>query len=168
MNRKNGIILAASALVVLLMASSVLAYGHGRRGGDGFHYTLSQLSPEKQQAFDKITQEYQDKAFSLRQDVWAKRAELQALSGNSNVDPKRISTLVNDIKNLHTKLYEMRKTYADRVENEVGIGFPGRGFGHFGNHGRGFMRGDFRGDCPSFPQSAPGGRYGQGRGCGGY
>lgn len=125
MTRKNATIFATSALVVLLAAATAMAnsYGPGQGGRNGSIY--SQLAPEKQKAFTNIMKEFQDKAYTLRQDIWAKNAELNALSSNPNADPKYISGLVNDIKQLHIKLHNMRQTYGDRVEKEVGI----RGFG---------------------------------------
>ena len=169
MNRKNVTVFAATALVVLLVAATAMAnpYGQGRHGGKGVNPGFSQLTPEKQAAFASIMNEYQDKVFPIRQDIWAKNTELNALYGNPNADPKRITTLVNDIKNLHTGLYEMRKSYGQRIEKEIGINVfnGGPGFGNCPGGNGGYSRGGPGfGDCPG----GMGGGMGGGRGgCGG-
>lgn len=134
-------VLGVVALLAGLLATQAMAFGPGPggHGGRGPAYYQA-LSPEKQAVVEKIMDEHRAKMFALRQDLWAKQTELDALKGN---DTKRIQTLVAEMKDLHAKMYAERETLEKKLEAEgVVLGGPGMGRGM--GHG---MMGGGRGGC---------------------
>jgi len=128
-------ILGVVALLAGLIATQAMAFGPGggRGNGNGPAYYQA-LAPEKQAAVAKIMDEHQAKMFSLREDLWAKQTELDALKGN---DTKRIQALVNEMKDIHTKMYTEREALRQKLEAEgVVMGGPGM-MGGQGRGGRG-------------------------------
>lgn len=127
-----------------------------------------ELTPEKQAKLEAIVKEYDAKLIPLREKLWAKMTELDALSGNAQVQPKVISTLAAEAGELRTELRKVYEARAERLEKEVGL--PGgrlRGMGHpgmMGGHG-GMMGGEGgmmgKGGCPGMAKMMQGG------GCGG-
>lgn len=105
---------------------------------------VSAIPAEKQQAFASLLQQHRDKMQPLREQIWAKKTTLNALSGNPKVEPKEITTLVNEISTLRTQAYAERKAFAERVKKDIGVDIPyaqkgGMGFGD--HRGRGGHRG---------------------------
>lgn len=127
------------------------------RPGPGWQHP--EISPEKQAAFDKIATDFEAKMRPLRNDMWAKRTELDYLARTSNADAKAISKLVGELKNLREKAQALQAEYAAKLSKDLGItnnhacsllGWGGRGHGGYG-HGAYGHRG-----------------YGYDCGCGGY
>jgi zinc resistance-associated protein len=147
---KMGIALAAFA-TMMLTASLALARPGGQ-GGDGVGPCggagVSQLSPEKQAAFQKLQEAFFAKTVQLRADLGVKRAELNALSVATNPDTAKIQALSKEIGDLVGKLTAERTQFRIQVSKEIGpaglAGCPGfgGGYGHGGGHmggGRGMM-----------------------------
>lgn len=113
--------------------------------GRGF---MQSLTPEQQQKFQTLRNEFVKKTEDLRSDMWAKHTELEALAGNDKVEPSYITKLVQEMKEIGTKLRAERDAFAQRVEKEVGVPYYGHGFGP-------------NGDCPAVggatgtPDAAP-------------
>lgn len=143
MNKISRNILMALCLS-LTLTGAALAQGHGGRGPWGPAPCADNgawnLTAEQRVTYDKIMKEYDAKITPLRDEMWAKHTELQALSGNPKTEPGTISKLVQDMSGIRVKLRQERETLAQRLEKELGIksGF-GRGGFHDG-YGRG-MRG---------------------------
>ncbi len=146
-------ILGVVALLAGLIATQAMAFGpgHGGRGnGPGFYQALS---PEKQAVVEKIMDEHRTKMFSMREDLWAKQTELDALKGN---DTKRIQALVNEMKDLHAKMYAEREALRQKLEAEgvvmgggMGHGMMGGGQGRGGCGGAGPCGGQGPANCPN-------------------
>ncbi|UZP66355.1 periplasmic heavy metal sensor [Desulfovibrio mangrovi] len=123
-----------------------MGYGHGHGqgmmtncpgGGMGYN-----LTPEQQEKFTALQDAYYKKTETLRTDMWAKHTELEALSGNDKVDPKYITQLVQDMKDIGTKLRAEREAFEAQVEKEIGI--------------KNFRRGQGRNpNCPYADGTAP-------------
>lgn len=154
MNTKSMRIVVLSGLVILITAALAFAQPGMGRGGWGPGgcpgYGAGQvqnLTPEQQQKFDALFAEHQKKAFALHEDIWAKKAELNALAQNPNTKPERITQLVNEIKTLRAKQYEQREAFRAALQ-KAGLpaaygncGGVGGGCGDGPHGGRGMMRG---------------------------
>lgn len=124
-------------------------YGPGGCPGWGNGAQAQNLTPEQQQKFDQLFEAHQKRTFALRQDIWAKETELNALSGNPNTKPERISQLVNELKDLRAKMFTERESFQSALRKEglpAGLANCGQGRGFGGGHGghgagRGMMRG---------------------------
>ncbi len=125
-------ILGVTALLAGLLATQAMAFGpgHGGHGGRGPVYYQA-LPPEKQAVVEKIMDEHRAKMFALREDLWAKQTELDALKGS---DAKRIQTLVAEMKDLRAKMFAERETLQKKLEAE-GVELGGRGMGPGTGHG---------------------------------
>jgi zinc resistance-associated protein len=143
---KMGISLAA--LATLVLTASLALAGPGGPGGPGGPCGPCggpgqvQLSPEKQAAFQKLQEAYDNKTVQLRADLEVKRAELNAASVAATPDTAKIQALSKDIGDLVGKLTAERAQFRVQVAKEIGpaglAGCPGLGGGHgrMGGYGR--------------------------------
>jgi Spy/CpxP family protein refolding chaperone len=145
---------------------------HGNQH-DGSYY--SNLTPDQQTEAQKLFSTHAQKVEPLRQQMYAKRAELDDLYSSDKADSSKAQTLLKEIADIETKLYnahmEFRKNLDAQGLNTVGMGpgygdGRGRGYGGYGDgRGRGYGGyGDGRGRGRGY------GGYGdgRGRGYGGY
>ncbi|EGJ50691.1 periplasmic heavy metal sensor [Desulfocurvibacter africanus] len=157
MNCKSLRIFALTGMAVLLSASLALAqaatHDHGSATDAGkaqVQAPAPALTPEQQAKFDKIMSEHQKKTHAVREDMWAKQTELNALSVNPNTKPERISQLVAELKTLRAKQYAEREALNATLKKE-GLPQVGMGMGRMGGcgmmggkgmkHGMGMMGG---------------------------
>ncbi|GAB6177412.1 hypothetical protein JCM16814_23030 [Desulfobaculum senezii] len=159
MTKKNTTIAAFVAVAVLTLAAVAYAGPHhgqmrGQMGGHGWGQGYcgqgyQALSPEQQQKADAIAQQFYQDTKPLREQMYAKRAELEALLASPNADQSRIDAVTKDIANLRSQLFEKRVKFRQQMGNETGIRMPmGRGYGHGGYH-RGGGGGGYYGNCPA-------------------
>ena len=151
---------ALAAVLLLGTASAAMAYGpnggcagYGNRAAYSEYY--SQLTPEKQAEVEKLVQEHTDAMAQLREQLYAKRLELDALSGNANVQPEYISKLSAEIAHLQAQIRNDGRAFRDLLSEKTGLahipGYEGRGCarnGMSGYHGNG--EGCGRGGMGSF------------------
>jgi len=93
------------------------------------------LSPEKTASVEKIYDRGYAKMQPLRDNLYAKRLELNALAQNPNTKPGTIRDLTQDITELRKDIREQREIMSNSLEKETGV----RGGYHRG--GRGMMGG---------------------------
>jgi zinc resistance-associated protein len=124
---KRNMIITTAVIAVLLTASLVFAgrYGTGncprQGGGAGSGPVLEQMTPEKQQAFETLRQTFRDRMLTLRDQMWVKRAELQALSVNPNTKPETLTGLVKELGDLRSTMQQERNSFHEQVRSEIGI-----------------------------------------------
>lgn len=112
--------LMAAALAALIGGGLFVTDAHAKRDWHG-RQQYETLAPEKQATYDAVMKEYHAKMAPLMEKMMAKRLELNALTGNSNADPKHISALASDIAALQTQIRQERMNLDDRLRTEVGI-----------------------------------------------
>ncbi len=134
--KKSIIALVAVASLVVL---SAVAFA-GPRGGRG--QGQNQLSAEQRASIQKIVDAHQDKLYDLREKIWAKHTELQALSNSGKAEKADIQALVNDISKLRDSLHKERLAIGTDIEKQTGL--KGYGYYHGGKGGMGYGCGD---DC---------------------
>lgn len=127
MKRLASLYLAAGALVLALgMASSSIAAGFGGPGfGPG-----PQLTPEQQQQAQEIFNQQYANTESARQQLYAKRAELNALLASPNPDKGRIQALSREIGELNGVLLGARSEVRNQLQQK---GIPGDFYGRRGS-----------------------------------
>ena len=165
MNKK--MLIPTLAIVAVLGFAALATAGPGwHRGGNGpcgGPVALQQLNPEQQAAFDKIWEGHREKMEGLRNDVWAKHLELDALTNSGTASKGDIQTLVKDIVKLREKMDAERDSFRaelDKAGIEVGSGY-GRGNGPCGGRG---MGGQGSGPCGGRGMGGQGMMGGQGYG----
>lgn len=136
------------------------------------------LSEAQQQKYMSLHDDFIKNTTPLRDAMWAKRVELNALMNNENVDANKVTGVVSEINKLRAEMRAQRATFAATVKKEVGIaplGNPhrgsgmgyncpgynggmgmnrGHGGGHGMNRGHGGGHGMMKG-CGNMPMQAP-------------
>ena len=137
-------LLCLGATAVPAVAQMQHGGGMGRMGGG-----MADLTPEKQQAVTDIQAEYQAKIFPLRQDLYSKRAELNAVMAQATPDLAKAKALNKDINALETQLGDLMLEARAKIAKETGLrgGGIGGGGGAGGGCGGGMMGGGAGGGC---------------------
>ena len=155
---KKRFVTAVALVALVSMSAFAFAAPRGGRGPVGDPYAA--LSPEKQAAVNKILDKHHVKLQELRDQIWAKHTELQALSQSGKAERSDIQSLIADIAKLRTAMNSERDALRAELEKETGIKAFGRGY-HRGGMGGG-MGGGY-GDCGYGPRGGMmGGGYGAG------
>lgn len=161
-------------LLVLGLAATALAQGYGRGPGYGMGYGYgmmggygpgygngymmngygpdnAQLSPEKQATLDKLAEAHEKAIAPLREQLFAKGAELRALENQPNPDLKAIDGLTRDISGLRGRMFDEAQDFRAKVAKEtgwtMGPGY-GMGYGMGPGYGMGYGRGGYGYNCP--------------------
>ena len=144
--------------VASLVALSAFAFA-GPRGGKGAAQG-QQPTAEQRATIQKIVDAHQEKLYELREKIWAKHTELQALSNSGKAEKADIQSLVADISKLRDAMNKERLAIRADIEKQTGL--KGYGYGHGGYH-RGGMGGYGCGD--DCGPGAGGKGYSRGGGC---
>lgn len=140
---KKRIIITFTVLALVSMSAFAMAAGKGARN------LQPTLTPEKQAAVEKIVDKHHVKLVELREQIWAKQTELQALSRSGKAERSDIQSLVNEISKLRTATNAERDAMRAEIEKETGIKAFGRGFHRGGGFGPGAGMGYGAGEgCP--------------------
>lgn len=136
------------------------------------------LSEAQQQKYMKLHDDFIKDTTPLRDAMWAKNVELNAVMNNENVDADKVKSIVTEMNKLRAEMRDQRATFAAAVKKEVGIeplmnphrrgnmgfncpGMNGGGHGmmmnhdHGGGHGMKMNRGHGAGNCGNMPMNAP-------------
>jgi Spy/CpxP family protein refolding chaperone len=158
-----GILLVAGVVSVSLIAQDT-AWGRGR-GGQGYWggpgscwdsgrgpAAATELTEEQKTQLDELYQAHYDETVPIKNDLWAKRAQMRTLLGASTVDKEQILSLQREINALKSTLAEKRIEFRLKARDIApdykfaggygkGYGFRGRGEGPnmrgYGPHMRG-------------------------------
>lgn len=109
--------------------------GMGMMGGSGMGMMgqgmgmggMYSMSPEKQAVIQKLYVEYNTATAPVRQQLFAKQSELNALYYGGTTDTKKFQTLTREIGDLNAKLYEAQMNLRNQLAKE---GVPASGMGH--------------------------------------
>eukprot|EP01029_Cantina_marsupialis_P014117 TRINITY_DN31271_c0_g4_i1.p1 TRINITY_DN31271_c0_g4~~TRINITY_DN31271_c0_g4_i1.p1 ORF type:complete len:173 (-),score=10.80 TRINITY_DN31271_c0_g4_i1:74-592(-) len=114
------------------------------------------LTEAQQQKYMTLHDDFIKNTTPLRDAMWAKKVELNALMNNQNVDANKVASVVTEMNKMRADMRAQRAEFAATVKKEVGIeplrnphrgnnmGYNCPGFnGNKGNHGggRGMNRG---------------------------
>ena len=159
--------------LLLIVPVAVWAYGWGMGGGhmmgnwgrghgyyDRDNRAYSTLTKEQQEQLADLNRKYFDETKELRDKLWSKSDELNALLSETNPDSVKARKLQKDISDLHAKLDEKalnREIEALKIAPDTRFD-DGYGYGHmmggygmsYGmGHGMGYGMGHGRmGYCP--------------------
>ncbi|WP_035104438.1 Spy/CpxP family protein refolding chaperone [Desulfohalovibrio reitneri] len=151
MTRKTMLLTTLALALGLLAAVPAQAqrWGGGGYYGEcpGYSYQGQRnLSDEQRQQAREIMDKHQDRIFATRQELWAKRTQLDHLMASGQGDQAKVEQLTKDIVELQTQLRQQRRAMRDELRNALGDavyleGCPGwnDGYGR-GRMGPGMMR----------------------------
>ncbi len=146
-------ILAATCAVVALSSSLALAAeapgatpptpasgfhgGHGAQAmaGHSMMGPLAQLSPEKQEAAKKLMEANTAVMYPLHQNLYAKHAELEALTAAGEGDSGKSKSVIRDIADMNAKMLQENGKFRARLFKETGLRVPVMGHGLMGGMG---------------------------------
>ncbi len=115
--------------------------GHGMGMGMGMAGPLAQLTPEKQEAAQKLMAANYAAQFPLHQSLYAKHAELEALTAGGEGESGKAKAVIRDIADLNAKMLQENSKFRTRLFKETGLRVPVMGHGGMGGMmgGRGGM-----------------------------
>ncbi|MBW2064481.1 MAG: periplasmic heavy metal sensor [Deltaproteobacteria bacterium] len=131
-------------LLVAALAIPVLAWAHGPRGGPrmgkwgagpgymrSYYGGPAAVTPEQQQQLLELRRKFFEETAQLRNQLWSKAAELNALLRQANPDQERLKALQGEINDLRAKLSEKALSYRLEIQKSApDLGFAG-GYGRF-------------------------------------
>lgn len=129
--------MALGVVAIIGLASGASAYpGNHGWGGQGM------MTQEQQAAAQEIYGEYNKSTAPLRQELMAKRAELNTLYYGQNPDSAKTEALFQEIAKIEAKLFNaeaaVRAKLADKgidcPGNGMHMGYAGNGGSHHGMH----------------------------------
>ncbi|PKN09068.1 MAG: hypothetical protein CVU73_03915 [Deltaproteobacteria bacterium HGW-Deltaproteobacteria-8] len=82
---------------------------------------LAGLSPEKQELARTIMNAHRDALFPLRQSMYAKSLELEALNAAGNGDSGKAKAVIREIADLNAKMLMENGTFRARLVKETGL-----------------------------------------------
>jgi len=150
MKQTKKVFIPLALIAVLALGTSAMAW-KGYSGGQNCQATLSQLTPEKQEAANKIFDKYNDKLQTLSQDLWAKHTEMQALIEAGKLEKEEIESYVKEMREIKDKLYKKQNEMRTELEKATGLDLTNCNFrGGMGGKGRGNCGGAPSGGCPGY------------------
>lgn len=157
---KRKMLPAAAAITMMLFTSgTAFAQAKDEKGPPPVPPAFAEISAEDRAALDKLFDDHRTKTAPLRDQLWAKRMEYEALSDNPNVKPDEIKALVAEMSKLRTQLRGERDTLRKALNDK---GFDRRHFrGYHGHKARFYDHGGFYDDDRDFGRPGPP-RHGKG------
>ncbi|MCG6973727.1 MAG: periplasmic heavy metal sensor [Desulfobacterales bacterium] len=168
MKRLTSIVGIAILSVVLIVPAA--AWAHGGRWGGGhmmgywgagpgyygpYNNGYTTLTSKQQEQLADLNQKFFNETQSLREKLWSKSSELNALLSETNPDTGKIDKVQKEISDLRAKLDEKAVNHQIEVRKIAPDSWSGNGYGYgpmMGGYGMGYGMG----------------RYGMGYGMGGY
>ncbi|MDL2313643.1 periplasmic heavy metal sensor [Desulfovibrio sp. OttesenSCG-928-C14] len=147
--------LVAFVLLASLVLAGAAGAATGRAGMGPNRAAPAALTQEQQADLDAIYAEHYDQVLPLREQLFAKNAELDALYYAGSKDEQRVRAIYREIADIRAGLFVESQALRSALEAK-GLQYAGGGMRH-GHGGRGdrYGRGDY-------------GRQGYGAGGGGY
>lgn len=150
------------ALFLLIAASGTMALAQPKAGpgkaGPPPREAVAALSPEDRAALDGLWRDHRQTMMPLKDQMWAKRLEYDALAANPNSKPTEVKALIDEMVKLRVQMRGERESFFKQLEDK-GFG-PGSGKDW---RGHGFHRAYFDGPDDDF---GPGCGFGPGKGRG--
>ena len=144
--------------IAALISMSALAFA-APKTGRGPVADQTNVSTENRAAIQKIIEAHQDKLYELREKIWAKHAELQALSTSGKAEKSDIQSLIGEISKLRDSMNKERLAIRADIEKQTVL----KGFGPGGYH-RGGMGGGYGYGEEACPGAGMGKGFGRGTG----
>lgn len=120
--KKSAIILLASLATLVVFASSSFACGGcaGATGPGG-----GSATPEEIAAYNALMTDFAERTADLRQELWAKQNQLEAMMSDPATNPADIDIMVADMSGLRNILFQEQVELRKEL-NALGV-TPGRG-----------------------------------------
>lgn len=139
MTGKNQALKVAAIVFLGVLVIPFNSQADRMRGGSGYHMMgsgmMSQLTTEEQKTVNDLVQKYHGPMMELKKQLFAKRAELNAVMAQEKFDPKKARALSKEISALqsrfteqHTEMFiEMREKGVSYYGTCMSGGRMGRG-----------------------------------------
>lgn len=124
--RTVGIMALAGILSFTFMANSAMAAPKGDAQGPkakkgGYHQVIDKLPEDKKAQYFEIIEEFRMDTAPLRDQLWAKRAQLKAISDDTTTDMKALTAITDSIVDLRAQLRKAAVAVDTLIEKEIGI-----------------------------------------------
>ncbi len=143
-------LLAITAMLLTVSVAQAKPRGGCPCSGAGYA-AQAQLPPEQAEKVQAIVDKNQQAVQELRQKIWAKSTELEALVNSGKAERKDIQELTGEIADMRNKLASNRRAMAEQIAEITGrpaIAYSaGTGCGYGAGYGKGGGRDQHRGAC---------------------
>jgi zinc resistance-associated protein len=146
--------IAGSLALVAALAVPLFANNPGWGWGTGYHMMgywgggpdccglygrgYGNLTEEQRSQLETLHQKFYDATAPLKDQIWGKSAELNALLASPNPDAEKAKALQKEISDLRAKLAQERINFEIESRKIAPGGYEGRRYGwHMGGHGPG-------------------------------
>jgi hypothetical protein len=148
--------------LILTLALSAGGWALAQEGSDpAAGPAYKQLGPEERKALEAMRRSHRQKVAPLRDQLWAKNKEYEAMAANPNTKPAEIKAIVSEMLKLKAELRQERESFFSQAQAQgfypgpgfrrghdyesgcgCGLGWdgPGRGEGPGRGHGQGHGR----------------------------
>lgn len=138
----------ALGIVLLVAAFAYPVFGRGPGWGGGYHMMgnwgpgpgyggtynrgYGNLSEDQARKMETLDRKFMDGTTDLREKLWSKSGELNALMNSADPDPARVRSLQKEISDLRAKLSEARTDYELEAREIAPDNQFGGGYGYGG------------------------------------
>ncbi len=159
MKRLTGIVGITLLSALLFVPAAVWAHGWGYGGGHMMGYwgagpgyygryngAYSALNSKQQEQLADLNQKFFNETQSLREELWSKSAELNALLSETNPNTGKIDKVQKEISDLRAKLDEKAINHGIQVRKIAPDSWSGNGYGYgpmMGGYGMGYGMGRY-------------------------
>lgn len=139
MNLKKTLPILTVALVMLFTVTTAIAQPRDKQTSPPVPPNAAQMSAEDQAAMKALWKEHRQKADPIRDQLWAKQLEYDALTANPNSKHQDIQAVIEDMKKLRVQMREEKTKLFEAMEAKNFDFEPGKNWPCF-NDDRGYGR----------------------------
>ncbi|MBW1995269.1 MAG: periplasmic heavy metal sensor [Deltaproteobacteria bacterium] len=155
---KRATIFIIMGLALTVLAVSAFAHGPGwgsRWGWTGGRHMMDywgkgpayeQITPELRSKLDQLNRKFFEETAELRNKIWAKSSELDAVLSAENPDIEKARALQKEIAELRAQLDQKRLDYeleVRKIDPNAGRWYSGYHYGPMMGYGAGYGPGDY-------------------------
>lgn len=108
-------------IIVLSIASGTIADATEIAEHEKAMTTQVEFTATQQKEVHRITKAYAEKTRPIREELWAKKTMLRALTSNPNAEVNDIQKIVNAMKELRAKLHAERVVFEEGMMKKYGF-----------------------------------------------
>ena len=109
--------------------------GYGPQAGRNY----GNMTDEQRTQLDKLNQKFYDETEQIRNEIWTKSGELDALLNSSDPNAEKAKALQKEISDMRAKMAEARTDFELEARKITPEGYYGRGYSRgYGSRGKGF------------------------------
>ncbi len=127
------------------ITTSAIAHNSDMHNGHGYNNTQSNLTEEQRTKARALVEKAHEQNEALRNKIFIKDQELQALQNATNPDVQAVSKAASELVSLRQELRTARKQLGTEIDTALGLKPGTHSLGEIMRHGRGMEKGYHKG-----------------------